>query len=46
MYDQIALYSVLVNRTVAERTAGRSATVSGREPRRSRRDRRTGRRAR
>jgi len=45
MYDQIAYYSVLTQqRLAAERSAGRSVTVSGRELSRSRRSRRSRRR--
>ena len=46
MYDQIAYYSVLSQQRMADRTAGRFAATSGREPSRSRRSRRPRRRAR
>jgi len=44
MYDQIAYYSVLTQQRVADRSAGRAVTISGRELSRSRRSRRPRRR--
>ena len=46
VYDQIAYYTALLQVRPADRTAGRSVTISGRELSRSRRARRPRRRTR